>query len=123
MPKPSSPRPLSIKIVAISHALTFLQTTLLELAGAPSAAKILGHFFIGGTDFAIAYNVSTACVSLVIAWGLWKLWNPMRHLATVYAVYAIVNAIPFYLSPLERRVNMEAFVRGLVTFPHSLGQW
>lgn len=108
-----SPRPLSIKIIAISHALTFLQATLLELAGAHSAAKVLGHFFRGGTDFAIVYNVSTACVSLVIAWGLWKLWNPIRYLAIVYAAYAMANAIPFYLSPLDRRVNMEAFVRGL----------
>ena len=96
MTKPPSPRPLSIKVIAILYAFSILaQLKLLE-----DPQKFFFFFsYIHGLP-AQLYFLVRIFVFLFLAIGLWRLNNTARLIAIWHCSYESLNSISSVLIPI-----------------------
>ena len=113
MTKPPSPRPLSIKVIAIWYMLVslpaffFLQTS--------------NSFFgllLTGTSV-IPYNLCMALLYLVAGIGLWKLWEPARRTAIYLQCYYALNIWLAYANPSYRDFMAQNIIARSPNIPQS----
>jgi len=111
---PRSPRPLSIKVIAImyvgSGVWTAISVVVGALLGGGGAALIGGLFVFGGP--AAVYNFAVlVCVPLLLGIGLWRLRETARRLAAWYQGYLIVNSLLAMANPTTRTQYVQQTIR------------
>ena len=84
MTKPPSPRPLSIKVIAIIYGLT----ALFQLSDVGSDVAVVGIFLSGGS--AVLMNILYSVLQLWLRFGVWKLWDIARRIAIGWQLYGLV---------------------------------
>ncbi len=85
MTKPPSPRPLSIKIIALIYVFGALGEF-----GALKSDSILLGFLVSGT-IALVWHLVLGVLLVILAIGLWRLLEPVRRAAIGYELYNLLS--------------------------------
>ena len=117
MKKSLSPRPLSIKVLAIEHFIS-VPATILLLVLFKDAGVIFGVTIHGWVT--VLFTLCYAGLALYLGFGLWKLQERARKIAIWYWVYALVNIWLYTFNPATQ-IEVTKVVRGVLGTP-STGQ-
>jgi len=103
MTKPPSPRPLSIKVIATIHIAY-------AVFGIPFLADpytFHNRYFESASGwFSYADTLGWACISAIIAIGLWRLNERARQLAIALSSYCILDSLLFLAFPPFRSARL-----------------
>ena len=108
MTKSPSPRPLSVKVMAIMNVLSglFSVLSLPAVLTLGAGTTIFGGFIYGWPAF--FYNlVFVVLVPITLVIGLWRLKELARRVSLIYVVYGVVNTLLFSLNPARRSEFIE----------------
>lgn len=105
MTEPSSPRPLSIKVIAAWMVVSSLYRFLLQFFGPVSVSEWWFLSIRGLPAFVMSLLWNALAVSLGI--GLWRLWNSARKITIGFIVFNLVSATAFRFSQTYQEALMK----------------
>ena len=92
-----SPRPLSIKVIAI----LFVLSSLTFMTGIPATSTLILGFYVSGW-IAFVYHLCLIILGLVIGLGVWRLHETARRLAIADSTYFVIQNILTIIIPTTR---------------------
>ena len=108
MTKPTSPRPLSIKVIIILYVLGGLWQAVVTLGEIP---QLVAAFSIIALSWLI-YGVLITCLALYLAFGLWTLRNLARKIAIGFELFTMLTSVFLLVGSLWFAGLLEASVIG-----------
>lgn len=107
MAKRPSPRPLSIKVLAVYYLYASVAFTVTMLT-APASAVLCGRYVSGA--LAVLHNSVVPIVWLLLGLGLWRLVEVARRVAMGWEAYLLLNALVTFLIPASRTIAIEKVI-------------
>jgi len=106
MSKSPSPRPLSIKVIAIFYGLNIPAMIITVFS---EQSTILGQFIYGPVTYLV--NLVVLLIIASIAIGLWRLNELTRRVTIAWLLYGVLNSFLLSINPVYHEIFTEAFAQ------------